>query len=184
MPTSGFGAGLESQRASVVAAEETVTDGRTHRLRRSSPDPRSSTWLLARRRWSGRLRSPSRAAVRKRCGSSCPTRPSDRWDRPGHGSAHRPVLGTRDSDHGIGGRRSPVLMHDRITATTDRLVERQPDHRGQCARSRTSGRWLAYSRAQITSFGAIPDGRIGSQVVEHSGGYPRWTRAQNRSRWL
>ena len=56
----------------------TVTDGRTRRPRRSSAVSRSSTCPHARRHWSGLPSSPSPAAVRKRYGSSCPTRPSDR----------------------------------------------------------------------------------------------------------
>ena len=68
-----FGGGLEHQKARVVATDGTVTDG---------PYPEaiggflSSTCPHARRRWSGLPRSPSPAAVLKRSGSSCPTRPS------------------------------------------------------------------------------------------------------------
>ena len=51
-----FGGGLESQRASIVATDGTVTDGPTRRPRRSSADSRSSTCPHARRRWSGRAR--------------------------------------------------------------------------------------------------------------------------------
>ena len=73
-----FGGGLESQRASVVATDGTVTDGPYRRPRRSSAGSRSSTCPHARRRWSGLRRSPSPAVVRKRYASSCPIRPSDR----------------------------------------------------------------------------------------------------------
>jgi hypothetical protein len=67
-----FGGGLENQKASIVATDGTVTDGH---FRRPSADSVSSTYPHSRRRWSGLPRSPSPAAVLKRSGSSCPTRP-------------------------------------------------------------------------------------------------------------
>ena len=73
-----YGAGLESQRASVVATDGTVTDGPYPETKEVIGGSRSSTCPHARRRWSGLPRSPSRAAARKRYGSSCPTRPADR----------------------------------------------------------------------------------------------------------
>jgi hypothetical protein len=51
---------------------------RTRRPRRSSAGSRLLRCPHAQRRWSGRPRSRSPAAVRRRYGSSCPTRPSDR----------------------------------------------------------------------------------------------------------
>jgi hypothetical protein len=71
-----FGGGLESQQASVVGTGRSPTV-RTRRPRRSSAASRSSTCPRATRRWSGPPRSPSPAGVRKRYGSSCPTRTSD-----------------------------------------------------------------------------------------------------------
>ena len=67
-----FGGGLEHQKASIVATTERSPTART---RRPSADSASSTYPHARRRWSGLLRPPSPAAVLKRSGSSCPTRP-------------------------------------------------------------------------------------------------------------
>jgi len=45
-----FSGGLESQRASIVATDGTITDGHTRRPRRSSAGSRSSTCPRARRR--------------------------------------------------------------------------------------------------------------------------------------
>ena len=67
-----FGGGLENQKASIVATDGTVTTART---RRPSADSASSTYPHAKRRWIGLPRPPSPAAVLKRSGSSCPTRP-------------------------------------------------------------------------------------------------------------
>jgi hypothetical protein len=67
-----FAGGLESQKASVVAIDGTVTDGLYPETRRLSADSRSSTCPHSTRRWSGLPRSPSPAAVRKKSGSSCP----------------------------------------------------------------------------------------------------------------
>ena len=53
-----FGAGVESQRARIVATNGAVTDGPYPRPRRSSAGSRSSMCCHARRRWSGLPRSP------------------------------------------------------------------------------------------------------------------------------
>jgi len=67
-----FGGGLETRmRASWPPTERSPTA----RTRRPSADSVSSTYAHPRRRWSGLPRSPSPAAVLKRSGSSCPTRP-------------------------------------------------------------------------------------------------------------
>jgi hypothetical protein len=67
-----FGGGLVNQKASIVSTDGTVTDGP---YPEASADSVSSTYAHARRRWSGLPRPPSPAAVLKRSGSSCPTRP-------------------------------------------------------------------------------------------------------------
>jgi hypothetical protein len=67
-----FGGGLENQKASIVATDGTVTDGRTRRLSAGSV---SSTCPHARTRWRGLPRTPAPVAARKKSGSSCPTRP-------------------------------------------------------------------------------------------------------------
>src|SRR5258708_1606009 len=75
-----FGAGLESQRASVVATDGTVTDG---------PYPETKEVIGGCAGGGGRprgrgpggvgpQRAPARAVVRRGEGRSCPTRPSDR----------------------------------------------------------------------------------------------------------
>ena len=51
---------------------------RTRKAKSSSAASSSSMCPRARKRWRGPPRSPSPAAVRKKSGSSCPTRPSDR----------------------------------------------------------------------------------------------------------
>jgi hypothetical protein len=78
--------------------------------------------------------------LRKRYGSSCPTRASDRrrpatlehdlpWPRSDHaGLRINLIWGPRGSDPGSGEGRSPVLVPDRIAATTDRPVERPARH--------------------------------------------------------
>jgi hypothetical protein len=101
-------------------------------------DSRSSTCPHARRCWSGLPRSPSPAAVRKGYGSSCPTRPCDRrrpatlkqdlpWPQSDHAGLRIDLNWGRGAvTLGSGVGRSSVLMPDRIPATTDRPVERQP----------------------------------------------------------
>jgi hypothetical protein len=73
-----FGGGVESQRASIVATDGTVTDG---------PYPETKAVIggfamvdvpSRRRRWSGLPSSPSPAAARRKSGRSCSTRSSDR----------------------------------------------------------------------------------------------------------
>jgi hypothetical protein len=67
-----FGGGLETRRRASWPPTERSPTART---RRPSADSASSTYPHARRRWSGLPRPPSPAAVLKRSGSSCPTRP-------------------------------------------------------------------------------------------------------------
>ena len=85
-----YGAGLESQRASIVATDGMVTDG---------PFPETKEVIggfsvvecpHARRRWSGLPRSPSPAAVRKRYGRLLPDPPGLEQDVPRARSAHQP----------------------------------------------------------------------------------------------
>jgi len=73
-----FGGGLERQRASIVATDGMVTDGPFPETKEviggfAVVDVPSREEALT---WAPR--SPSPAAVRRRCGSSCPTRRSDR----------------------------------------------------------------------------------------------------------
>jgi hypothetical protein len=63
-----YGAGLESQRATIVGTDGMVTDGPFPETRRSSVGSRSSMCRHAKRRSSGLPRSPSPAGVRKRYG--------------------------------------------------------------------------------------------------------------------
>ena len=76
-----FSGGLESQRASVVATDGTVTDGPYPETKEVLGGFAASTSPHARKRSSGPPRSSSHAAVRKRYGSCCPSRPSDRTAR-------------------------------------------------------------------------------------------------------
>ncbi len=76
-----FGGGLETQRASVVATDGTVTDGPYPETKKvlggfAVVDVPSRAEALE---WP---RSPSPAAVRKSYESSCPTRPYDRRSPP------------------------------------------------------------------------------------------------------
>ena len=66
-----FGGGLETEKASVVAPTGPSPMALT---RKPSADSGSSMCPLARRRWNGPPRRPSRAAARKKSASSCPTR--------------------------------------------------------------------------------------------------------------
>lgn len=68
-----FGAGLESQRASVVATDGMVTDGPYPATKEVIGGFSIVDVAHGRSRWRGLPRSPSLAAVRKRSGSSCPT---------------------------------------------------------------------------------------------------------------
>ena len=85
-----FGGGLESQRASIVATDGTVTDGPYPETKEVIGGFSSSTCPHARRRWSGPPRSPSLAAVRKRYGSSCPTPNTDAMLREADRRRRRP----------------------------------------------------------------------------------------------
>jgi hypothetical protein len=69
-----YGAGLDSQRASIVAPNGLVTDGPFPETKGSLADSAWSTCPRARRRWSGLSRPPRPAAARKRYARSCPTR--------------------------------------------------------------------------------------------------------------
>lgn len=73
-----FGGGLERQQASVVATDGTVANGPYPETKAVLGGSRSSMCPHVRTRWSGLPRLLPRAAVRKRSGRSCPTRPSDR----------------------------------------------------------------------------------------------------------
>jgi hypothetical protein len=142
-----FGGGLESQKASIVATDGTVTDGPYPETKEviggfAVVDVPSREEALE---WAAR--SPSPAAVHKRYGSSCPTRPSDRrrpatleqdlpWPRSDHAGLHIDLnwgRGVVTLGSGVG--QSPVLVPDRIPATTDRQWSDGQAHRGECARS-------------------------------------------------
>ena len=134
-----FGGRLKGHEASVVATDGTVTDG---------PYPESKEHLggfavvdvPAREEalnWAAKIAVACRCAQEVR--GSCPTRPSDRrrpatleqdlpWPRGPTTPvrAHQPELGTGHLSLRSGVGQSPALVLDRIPATTDRAVERQP----------------------------------------------------------
>ena len=83
-----FGGGVKGHEVSVVATDGSVIGGQSAESKSTSAGSRSSTCHHTWRRWSGLPRSLSPAAVRKRYGRSCRTRPSDRR-RPVAPEQHR-----------------------------------------------------------------------------------------------
>jgi hypothetical protein len=174
--------GLEDQPASIVATDGAVTDG-------TYPEAIGGFTLVdvpsREEALSGLPRSPSPAAARKRSGRSGPTPNSTRCSArliaggevPAASDRRRPAALEQDMPwrSGNAGLRidlsrgrgaapvgpdvKPGPRADRIAATTDRPVERQPGRRGECARSsadpkRWQGRWAAGVTGRRTSSSA------------------------------